>query len=111
MSILRALTKRGGYGEKTGDVSSETRGGFFRRVQRSCPVLPSLGEGGSQAIEMRNRKSFFTTLLEPIRKRRAELAADKGEVLNLLRHGTESARQTISRTLAKARAAMGINYF
>jgi hypothetical protein len=34
-----------------------------RRLQRSSLVPQSLGEGGSQTIEMRNRKSFFTTLL------------------------------------------------
>jgi tryptophanyl-tRNA synthetase len=67
--------------------------------------------GLSDGVVKQRLRDVLEELLEPIRKRRAEFAADKGEVLNLLRHGTETARQTISRTLAKARAAMGINYF
>jgi len=55
VSILRVSAKRGGDDEKTGDVSTEIRGGFFRWLQRSC----------SQTIERRNRKSFFTTLVGP----------------------------------------------
>lgn len=40
-------------------------------LQRSRPVSSSLGEGETQAIEMRSRKSFFTTLLK-------RLSAPKG---------------------------------
>lgn len=46
--------------------------------------------------------------LTPIRARRAEFAADKGEVLALLKRGTEQARAVAAGTLAKVRQAIGI---
>ena len=46
--------------------------------------------------------------LEPIRQRRAEYAQDRGEVLRLLREGTERARHVVRETLRDARSAMGI---
>jgi tryptophanyl-tRNA synthetase len=46
--------------------------------------------------------------LTPIRARRAEYEKDKGEVLRLLRDGTERAREVVRETLREARAAMQI---
>jgi tryptophanyl-tRNA synthetase len=46
--------------------------------------------------------------LDPIRRRREEFAQDKGEVLRILKQGTERAREVIQTTLREARAAMGI---
>jgi tryptophanyl-tRNA synthetase len=46
--------------------------------------------------------------LDPIRKRREEYAKDRGEVLRLLKEGTERARTVVQATLKEARAAMGI---
>lgn len=60
-------------------------------------------------------KKHLNTVLEefliPIRKRRAEFGADKAEVLNILKKGTERAREVVGRTMLEARRAMGINYF
>lgn len=50
-------------------------------------------------------------LPEPIRQRRLEFAADRGEALNILRRGTEKARQVASQTLMEVKAALGLNYF
>ncbi len=49
--------------------------------------------------------------LDPIRKRREELAKDPGYVMDLLRHGTNVANEVASQTLKEARQAMGILYF
>lgn len=46
--------------------------------------------------------------LGPIRARRTEYEQDRGEVLRLLREGTERARETVRETLREARAAMKI---
>ncbi len=46
--------------------------------------------------------------LDPIRKRRAEFAQDRGEVLRLLKEGTARARTVVQATLREAREAMGI---
>ena len=46
--------------------------------------------------------------LDPIRERRAELAADQGLVEELIVTGTERTRDEVRRTVAEVRAAMGL---
>jgi len=46
--------------------------------------------------------------LDPIRERRAELAADRGLVEELIVTGTERTRDEVRRTVAEVRAAMGL---
>lgn len=55
--------------------------------------------------------SILNEMLEPIRQRRHELEQDIPEIYNILRHGTEKARETASQTMAEVRDAMKINYF
>lgn len=50
-------------------------------------------------------------LLTPIRERREAYAADPGEVMAILRRGTEKARRVTDATLERVRAAMQIEYF
>ena len=60
-------------------------------------------------------KNFLTAVLndtlEPIRVRRAELEKDLPYVYEVLRKGTEAAREVAAQTLAEVKAAMKINYF
>lgn len=49
--------------------------------------------------------------LEPIRKRRAEFEKDIPAVYDILRAGTEKAREKAAQTLAEVKAAMKIDYF
>lgn len=49
--------------------------------------------------------------LEPIRKRRKEYERDIPEVYNILRKGTEAAREVAAQTLSEVKSAMKINYF
>lgn len=49
--------------------------------------------------------------LEPIRKRRAEFEKDIPAVYDILRAGTEKAREAAAQTLAEVKAAMKIDYF
>ena len=49
--------------------------------------------------------------LEPIRKKRKEYEKDIPEVYNILRKGTEAAREVAAQTLAEVKSAMKINYF
>ena len=49
--------------------------------------------------------------LEPIRKRRKEYEKDIPEVYNILRKGTEAAREVSAQTLSEVKSAMKINYF
>ncbi|MDE6608698.1 MAG: tryptophan--tRNA ligase [Lachnospiraceae bacterium] len=49
--------------------------------------------------------------LEPIRNRRKEFEKDIPEVYNILKKGSETARQTAAETLDEVKDAMRINYF
>ena len=49
--------------------------------------------------------------LEPMRVRRAELEKDIPEIYNILKKGTEQAREVAAQTMDEVRRAMQINYF
>ena len=55
--------------------------------------------------------SILNEMLEPIRQRRHELEQDIPEIYNILRRGTEKARETAVKTMDEVRNAMKINYF
>ena len=55
--------------------------------------------------------SILNEMLEPIRLRRHELEQDIPEIYNILRRGTEKARETAVKTMDEVRNAMKINYF
>ena len=55
--------------------------------------------------------SILNEMLEPIRQRRHELEQDIPEIYNILRKGTEKARETAAQTMDEVRNAMKINYF
>ncbi len=60
-------------------------------------------------------KKFLTAVLEqelaPIRERRKQLEKDIPYVLDVLKKGTEAARQVGTKTIEEVRRAMRINYF
>lgn len=60
-------------------------------------------------------KKFLNTILnnmlEPIRRRRHEYEQDIPEIYNILRRGTEQARETAAQTMEEVRHAMKIDYF
>ena len=49
--------------------------------------------------------------LEPIRQRREQFQQDIPEIYNILRRGTEQARETAAQTMSEVRRAMQIDYF
>ena len=49
--------------------------------------------------------------LEPMRQRRHEFEQDIPEIYNILKKGTERARETAAQTMDEVRKAMQINYF
>ncbi|MGN1160257.1 MAG: tryptophan--tRNA ligase [Lachnospiraceae bacterium] len=49
--------------------------------------------------------------LEPIRNRRKELEKDIPAIYDILKSGTEAAREVAAQTMAEVKAAMKINYF
>jgi tryptophanyl-tRNA synthetase len=50
-------------------------------------------------------------VIAPMRAERERLAQDRGEMLNVLRRGTERAREAAARTLSEVKASLGMNYF
>lgn len=67
--------------------------------------------GLADSIVKKRLEAVLQELLEPIRSRRAELAQDKGYILQLLREGTEQAREVAAQTMSEVKAALGLNYF
>ena len=62
-----------------------------------------------------NCKKFLNTIinnmLEPMRQRRHEFEQDIPEIYNILRKGTEKAREVAAQTMDEVRKAMRIDYF
>ncbi len=60
-------------------------------------------------------KKFLNTILnnflEPMRQRRHKFEQDIPEIYNILKKGTERARETAAQTMDEVRRAMQINYF
>ncbi len=54
---------------------------------------------------------ILNEMLEPIRQRRHEFEQDIPEIYNILKKGTEQARETAAQTMDEVRSAMRINYF
>ena len=50
-------------------------------------------------------------MLDPIRARRHEYEQDIPEIFNILKKGSEQARQVAANTMDEVRTAMRINYF
>lgn len=67
--------------------------------------------GLADSIVKKRLEAVLQEMLEPIRTRRAELANDKGYILQLLREGTEQAREVAALTMSEVRAALGLTYF
>jgi tryptophanyl-tRNA synthetase len=67
--------------------------------------------GLADSIVKKRLEAVLQEMLEPIRTRRAKLANDKGYILQLLREGTEQAREVAANTMSEVRAALGLTYF
>ena len=81
----------------------------MKAMMRIC-ALHLRGGLGDGVVKERLR-SVLEELLVPIRARRAEFASDRGEVLRILKEGTDRARGVVAKTLVEVRTAMGITYF
>ena len=72
-------------------------------------IAEEIGDGGGGGL-----KKFVTeainTYFAPIRARRAELAADEGHLLSVLRAGNERANEIAEATLDEVRTAMSMKY-
>ena len=55
--------------------------------------------------------SVINRMLDPIRERRHTFEQDIPEIFNLLKKGSEQARETAAQTMDEVRKAMQIDYF
>lgn len=55
--------------------------------------------------------SVINRMLEPIRARRAQYEKDIPDIFNILKKGSEAAREAAAQTMDEVRGAMRINYF
>ena len=55
--------------------------------------------------------NVINRMLEPIRQRRHEFEQDIPEIFNILKKGSDAARETAAHTMDEVRTAMRINYF
>ncbi|MDR3135878.1 MAG: tryptophan--tRNA ligase [Coriobacteriales bacterium] len=85
---------------------------FAQDTQRVAEMKEHYQHGGLGDVKVKN---YLVDVLEdrlaPIRRRRAEFAADPALVWDMLRAGSEVAAGVGEQTLAEVKAAMGLDYF
>jgi len=74
---------------------------------KSHYVRGGLGDG----VVKKRLEECLQELLKPIRERRLALAEDRGYILQMLKEGTEKAREVAAKTTAEVKAALGLAYF
>ncbi|MDE7416366.1 MAG: tryptophan--tRNA ligase [Lachnospiraceae bacterium] len=87
--------------------------------ERYCPDYANLDEmkahytkGGLGDVKVKKLlNSIIQEELEPIRKRRDEYEKDIPEIYNILKNGSDAAREVAAQTLSEVKHAMKIDYF
>ena len=85
---------------------------FLPEYKNLCELKEHYQRGGLG--DMKCKKLLNAVLndrLEPMRQRRRELQQDIPEVYNILKKGTEQAREVAAKTMDEVRHAMRIDYF
>ena len=70
-------------------------------------VRGGLGDG----VVKKRLEECLQELLGPIRERRLALSEDRAHVLQILKAGTEKAREVAAKTTSEVKAALGLNHF
>ena len=81
----------------------------FKNLDELKAAYTAGGIGDMKCKKMLN--NVINRMLDPIRERRHEYEQDIPEIYNILKKGTEKARETAAQTMSEVRAAMQINYF
>jgi tryptophanyl-tRNA synthetase len=67
--------------------------------------------GLGDSVVKKRLEGILQEMLAPIRARREEFAKDKGQVLQILKQGTATAREVAAQTMDEVRRALGLSYF
>lgn len=95
--------------ERRPEVANLLLLGGLATDREPAEIAAEIGDGGGGGL-----KRFVTEAINahfaPIRARRAELAAEPGHLLSVLRAGNERANEIAEATLDEVRTAMGMKY-
>ena len=81
----------------------------FQNLEELKAAYTAGGIGDMKCKKLLN--NVINRMLNPIRERRHQYEQDIPEIFNILRKGSEAARETAAKTMDEVRAAMRINYF
>lgn len=81
----------------------------FQNLEELKAAYTAGGIGDMKCKKLLN--NVINRMLDPIRERRRQYEQDIPEIFNILRKGSEAARETAAKTMDEVRAAMRINYF
>ena len=81
----------------------------FQNLEELKAAYTAGGIGDMKCKKLLN--NVINRMLDPIRERRHQYEQDIPEIFNILRKGSEAARETAAKTMDEVRAAMRINYF
>lgn len=99
-------------GQVEGNVVFTFLDAFEPDVQKVDELKAHYRRGGlGDSVVKRVLNERLQSLIEPIRARRREFEADKGEVMAILKRGTMHAREVAGATLAEVKGALGLTYF
>lgn len=85
---------------------------FCDDVELVAELKAQYRHGGLGDVKIKKLlEDVLQTLLAPIRERRAAYLADKGELVRILKVGTQQAHVVSQQTLAQVKAAMGLDFF
>ena len=99
-------------GRVEGNVAFLFLDAFEPDVDRVNAMKAHYRRGGlGDSVVKRFLDERLQALIAPIRAKRHQLSADRSSVLDILKRGTEVARQRAAVTLDEVRRAMGLAYF
>lgn len=99
-------------GQVEGNVAFAFLDAFEPDAERLSALKAHYRRGGlGDSVIKRILDGHLQELLGPIRTERKRFEKDRGEVLAMLRRGTEQAREVAAGTLSEVKAALGLNYF
>lgn len=85
---------------------------FDEDAERVAELKAHYQRGGlGDTVIKRHLEGILQELLAPVRTRREAFAKDPQAVMDMLKRGTEKAREAAAVTLAEVKGAMGLNYF
>ena len=99
-----------------GNVEGNPVFAYLDVFDKDLPELNAMKEhykrgGLGDTVVKQRLTEVLLAQLDPVRQRREEFAKDPGEIMRILKNGTDKARQAAAQTLKEVKQAMHIDYF